>query len=82
MAFLDHKISSRKELEVKYTQEWNKNFKSRLAAGRFLSKILQNEKLASFGMQILVIFPFLLSKIIRKTHGLPIILKSCDVLKH
>lgn len=74
--FLDSKISTRKELEEKYTQEWNRNFKSRLATGRFLSQVLQNEKLTTFLMQLLTIFPFLLPKIIKKTHGKPIILKS------
>ena len=72
--FLNNKISSRKKLEEKYTQEWNHNFKSRLAMGRFLSRILQNEKLASFLMQLLAIFPSILPKIIRKTHGKPITL--------
>ena len=72
--FMENKTSSRKKLEEKYVLEWNKNFKNRLATGRFLSKILQNEKLASFGMQLLFIFPFLLPKIIKKTHGKPIIL--------
>jgi flavin-dependent dehydrogenase len=74
--FLDKKIITRKELEEKYTEEWNKNFKSRLATGRFLSKILQKEKLAAFLMQLLAIFPFLLPMIIKKTHGKPIILKT------
>jgi len=74
--FFDNRISSRKELEEKYTQEWNTNFKNRLATGRFLSKILQKENLAAFLMQLLAIFPFLLPKIIKKTHGKPIILKN------
>ncbi|HEY6142627.1 MAG TPA: NAD(P)/FAD-dependent oxidoreductase [Flavobacterium sp.] len=74
--FLDNKISSRKELEEKYTQEWNRNFKNRLSTGRFLSKILQKEKLTTFLMSLMVIFPFVLPKIIKKTHGKPIILKS------
>ena len=74
--FFDNKISSRKELEEKYTQDWNTNFKSRLATGRFLSKILRKENLASFLMELLAIFPFLLPKIIKKTHGEPIILKN------
>jgi flavin-dependent dehydrogenase len=73
--YLDNKISSRKELEEKYTREWNTNFKSRLATGRFLSKILRMENLAAFLTQLLAIFPFLLPKIIKKTHGKPIILK-------
>ena len=75
MDFMDNKISSRKELEEKYIQEWNSNFKSRLATGRLLSKILQKEKLTAFLMQLLVLFPSLLPKIIKKTHGKPIILK-------
>ncbi len=74
--YLDYKISSRKELEEKYTQEWNTNFKNRLSTGRFLSKILQKEKLTTFLMQLLTIFPFVLPLIIKKTHGKPIILKS------
>jgi flavin-dependent dehydrogenase len=73
MEFLDNKITSRKELEAKYRQEWKKNFKNRLRTGRFLAKILRKEKLASFGMQLLVIFPFLLPLIIKKTHGKPLI---------
>lgn len=74
--FFKNNINSQKELELKYTQEWNKNFKSRLAAGRFLSKIVRVEKLAGILMQILAIFPFLLPKIIKKTHGKIIILKT------
>lgn len=74
--YLDKKISTRKELEEKYSKEWNTNFKSRLATGRFLSKILRMENLAAFLMQLLAIFPFLLPRIIKKTHGKPIILKS------
>lgn len=73
--FLENKISSRKELEEKYSQLWNENFKSRLATGRFLSKILQKEKLASALIQLLVLFPSVLPKIVKKTHGKPIILK-------
>jgi menaquinone-9 beta-reductase len=69
--FFEHKITNRKELEEKYTQEWNTHFKSRLATGRFLSKILQIEKLTAFLMLLLAIFPFLLPLIIKKTHGKP-----------
>lgn len=75
MEFLSNKISSRKELEEKYIQEWNSNFKSRLATGRFLSQLLQKEKVTAFLMQLLVLFPSILPRIIKKTHGKPIILK-------
>lgn len=74
--FLNYTITSRNDLEDKYSREWNFNFKSRLKSGRFLSKILQKEKLTTFLMQLIAIFPFLLPLIIKKTHGKPIILKT------
>ncbi|TDE49215.1 NAD(P)/FAD-dependent oxidoreductase [Flavobacterium sp. GT3P67] len=67
-------IESRNELEEKYIQEWNFNFKKRLETGRLLSNLLQKQKLSATLMRILIIFPFLLSKIIKKTHGNPITL--------
>ena len=74
--FLNNKIDSRKKLEEKYQQIWNMNFKTRLAMGRFLSRLLIHEKLSAFVMQLLIIFPFLLTFIIKKTHGKPLIIKS------
>lgn len=74
--YLEHNIHSRKELERIYTKEWNSNFSKRLAAGRFLSNILQKNKLSEALMRIMVIFPFLLPIIIKKTHGKPIILRQ------
>ena len=69
-------IKSRNKLEEKYIQEWNFNFKKRLKMGQFLSSILQKPKLSAALLRILIIFPFLLSKIIKKTHGKPIFLNS------
>jgi flavin-dependent dehydrogenase len=74
--YYTNEIKSRKELEEKYIHEWNLNFKKRLKTGRFLSSILQKPKLSVVLMRILIIFPFLLPIIIKKTHGKPIILKS------
>jgi len=74
--FLDNKIESRNKLEEKYTQFWKANFKTRLAMGRFLSRLLVHEKLSAFVMQLLIIFPFILTFIIKKTHGKPLIIKS------
>ena len=74
--FLANKIESRNKLEEKYTQLWNKNFKIRLAVGRFLSRLLVHKKLSVFVMQLLIIFPFILTFIIKKTHGKPLIIKS------
>lgn len=72
--YFANEIKSRKELEEKYIQEWNFNFKKRLKMGRLLSNLLQKQKLSVVLMRILIIFPFLLSKIIKKTHGTPITL--------
>ena len=74
--FYINEIKSRKELEEKYIHEWNVNFRKRLKIGRLLSNLLQKQKLSSVLMRILIIFPFLLPKIIKKTHGKPIILDS------
>ena len=69
-------IKSRSELEKKYNDEWNLNFKNRLNAGRFLAKILGKASLSENLIRLLAIFPSLLPKIITKTHGKPILLNS------
>ncbi|WP_298396516.1 NAD(P)/FAD-dependent oxidoreductase [Flavobacterium sp.] len=69
--YLKNKIS-RTQMEANYTHKWNTNFKSRLKLGRLLGKLLQQENLAQFVMKILMLFPSLLSVIIKKTHGKPI----------
>ncbi len=70
--FNSNKIESRYELENLYQKEWDLNFKKRLSTGRLLSNILQKPRLSNLLMQILIVFPFLLSIIIKKTHGKPI----------
>lgn len=72
--YFNKEIKSRNELEEKYIQEWNFNFKKRLKMGRLLAQLLQKQKLSGILMRILIIFPFLLPKIIKKTHGKPMIL--------
>lgn len=69
--FLDNKIS-RANLEANYTSIWNKTFKNRLKFGKFLSKLLLNPYLSKVTMNLLLVFPFLLPIIIKKTHGKPI----------
>ena len=69
--FLENKIN-RSTLENNYLNDWNRNFKNRLQAGRLLGKLLRHEKTAQAVFKILIIFPFLLPLIIKKTHGKPI----------
>jgi menaquinone-9 beta-reductase len=73
LKFMNNTIGSRKEFEEMYSKEWNNNFKSRIAMGRILSKILLNDTLSSILIKIIATFPFLLPKIIKKTHGKPIV---------
>jgi menaquinone-9 beta-reductase len=69
--FLHHKIS-RVTLESKYKSIWNKTFQKRIKFGKFLSKLLLNSYLSKITMNLLMVFPFLLPLIIKKTHGKPI----------
>jgi flavin-dependent dehydrogenase len=74
--YFNNEIKSRNKLEENYIQEWNFNFRKRLETGRFLSNLLRRQKLAGALMLLLIKFPFLLTGIIKKTHGKPIILNS------
>jgi len=71
--FLNGDISSRSGLEEKYEKEWSRNFKSRLAIGKLLSAITRKEILFTPLLNLLIKFPSVLPKIIKKTHGKPII---------
>ena len=69
--FLENRVN-RNQMELDYTKKWNFNFKNRLKTGRRLGNLLQQEKTAHFFMKLLLVFPFLLPLIIKKTHGKPI----------
>lgn len=71
--YFNGSIQSREELERRYFKEWNLNFNKRLKMGRLLAKILHKQNLSGVLLRILVLFPFLLPIIIKKTHGKPII---------
>ncbi|AWG21731.1 FAD-dependent oxidoreductase [Flavobacterium faecale] len=69
--FLHQKIS-RNQLERNYVNQWNTTFKSRVQFGRLLSRLLLNDWASKIVMKSLLIFPFVLPFIIKKTHGKPI----------
>jgi flavin-dependent dehydrogenase len=73
--FLYNKIS-RATLELKYESVWKKTFKKRIQFGKFLSKLLLNSYLSKITFNLIVLFPFLLPLIIKKTHGNPISIKK------
>lgn len=74
-SYYSKRIKSRTELENVYKAEWNLNFKKRLKTGRILSRLLKQEKLSTLLMRILIIFPSVLLKIIKLTHGKSITVK-------
>lgn len=60
---------SRSELERRYAKQWKLNFGNRIKTGHFLAFSLRNKVLTRFLFSLIVLFPGLLSRIIRKTHG-------------
>lgn len=66
--FFNKKIS-RAELESAYESAWKKNFSGRLAFGRILQKLSQNNIQISLLIGLGKQFPALMKYIVRKTHG-------------
>lgn len=64
-------IKSRAELEVGYTKRWNKEFSARLKSGHIIARLFRLGLLSELLMLFIKAFPFLLSGIIKKTHGKP-----------
>ncbi len=73
--YLQGKIASRAELEKRYTKRWYKTFRLRLKAGHTIAYLFRQVWLAPILLNALRIFPFLLSKIIKMTHGKPMTVK-------
>jgi len=72
--FLEEEIPDLGTLEKAYTKEWQDNFQSRLKTGHLLSGLLRKEKLANLLINGIAKFPAILPKIIKRTHGKPIII--------
>ncbi|UQD56983.1 NAD(P)/FAD-dependent oxidoreductase [Flavobacterium sp. K5-23] len=70
--YFNNDIKSRTELESNYLKEWNVNFKNRILIGRFIAGVLKKQRISALLMRLLVVFPFILPIIIKKTHGKPI----------
>ncbi|HSJ11338.1 MAG TPA: NAD(P)/FAD-dependent oxidoreductase [Gillisia sp.] len=64
---------NREALENDYCFKWDQNFSDRLRTGRVLQKILMHPSLAEVSRHTLNLFPSLLAKIIKKTHGKPVL---------
>lgn len=69
--YLHKKIADRNEMEQLYTKLWNSTFKSRLKTGRTIAYLFRQEWLAPLVLNLFYLFPSLISKIIKRTHGAP-----------
>jgi len=75
--YLKSEIPSRQQLEKNYAAEWNMHFRSRLQVGRWLGNLLQRQQLSEIMMRFVALFPSILPKIIRLTHGKLITAPTC-----
>ncbi|WP_324719136.1 NAD(P)/FAD-dependent oxidoreductase [Salinimicrobium sp. HB62] len=63
----------REEMEAAYREKWEQLFSKRFSTAAWLQKILLRENLAEISQTLISSVPFLLPKIIKQTHGEPII---------
>jgi flavin-dependent dehydrogenase len=66
--FLSRKIG-REEMEIKYTDEWQKQFGNRLRNGRIIQRFFGKGKFTNLFIKSIKPFPFMIHKIIKTTHG-------------
>ena len=69
LQFLNGEIKTRESLEKQYFKDWNKEFKTRLKTGHFISRLFRSETVSQIAYSILKLIPFLLPKMIQFTHG-------------
>ncbi|MGH2564054.1 MAG: NAD(P)/FAD-dependent oxidoreductase, partial [Ginsengibacter sp.] len=67
-SFFNRKIL-RQQMENQYAQQWKNNFEKRLKAGRIVQKLFGKEVWTNVFITLLKPFPFVISKIIKATHG-------------
>ena len=73
--YLHKKIATRALLEKAYTKNWNKTFSLRLKVGQTIAYLFRQNWLAPKLLVLLRWFPFLVSLIIKMTHGKPMKVK-------
>lgn len=70
--FFNGMLKSRRDMEMNYIQEWNRNFKRRMQIGKLLAKVFEEERFAKSALRILTSFPSVLPFIVKQTHGKPL----------
>lgn len=71
LSYFNGHLNSREEVEQRYVQSWNQNFKTRLRVGHALAALLKYYKVTFLLMPLLRSFPSVLRRLIRLTHGKP-----------
>jgi flavin-dependent dehydrogenase len=69
-SFLQGRIN-RYEMEIQYTQQWEKQFARRLQAGRLIQRFFGSSSLSNFLITTVKPFPRFISYLIQQTHGKP-----------
>lgn len=69
-SFLQQRIN-RYEMEIQYTQQWEKHFGRRLQAGRLLQSFFGSNFLSNLLIKTVKPFPKFVSFLIQQTHGKP-----------
>ena len=67
-SFLKDEIS-REKMEIQYSHQWKKTFANRLRNGRMIQKIFGKERPTNLFIRTIKHFPFIISRMIRMTHG-------------
>ena len=73
LKFFNGEITSRKVLEDQYKKAWNNEFKNRLKTGHLVASLFKMNGFSEMIMLGLKQFPELLPKIIKRTHGKPLL---------
>jgi hypothetical protein len=68
--FLQNKIS-RQRMEQAYTDQWRKQFATRLRTGRMIQRFFGSPLLSNLFISSLKPFPSLIDRLITQTHGQP-----------
>ncbi|GAB3806196.1 NAD(P)/FAD-dependent oxidoreductase [Spirosoma humi] len=71
--FFEGQIANRLALETQYAAAWSAEFKGRLLTGRLVQSILTSPSITSALLKGLHLVPGLLPRIIRQTHGRPLL---------
>lgn len=66
-------VLNRTDIEKQYHKKWKDTFYKRLYTGRVLQKVLLNENLQYTSYLIANAIPFIVPKIIKQTHGEPLV---------